>query len=108
MKTYGQHITIKIARIGEEPWMFSAIYASPDSSVRNDLWRALEDMKRIFNGPWLIAGDFNETRTMGERQGVGGSEMQCRCRAFSDWMDNNGLIDLHFSGPPHTWFRGDT
>lgn len=108
IETHGQHITVKIARVGEEPWMFSAIYANPDSSIRNDLWRALEDIKRSFNGPWLIAGDFNETRTIGERHGVGGSEMQRRCRAFSDWLDTNGLIDLHFSGPPHTWFRGDS
>lgn len=108
IETHGQYITVKIARIGEDPWMFSGIYASPDSSIRTELWRALEEVKRNFNGPWLLAGDFNETRTMEERHGVGGSEMQRRCSAFSRWMEENGLIDLGFSGPNHTWFRGDT
>lgn len=108
IETRGQHITVKVARIGEEPWMFSAIYASPDSTIRRDLWRELESVKNNFLGPWLLAGDFNETRSMDERHGVGGSEMQRRCLNFSNWMEDNGLIDLGFSGPSHTWFRGDS
>ncbi|XP_056697578.1 uncharacterized protein [Spinacia oleracea] len=45
---------------------------------------------------------------MDERHGVGGSEMQRRCLHFSNWMEENGLLDLGFSGPSHTWFRGDS
>lgn len=68
----------------------------------------VENAKRKFNGPWLLTGDFNETRSLSERQGTGGTEMQRRCRSFCDWMETNGLIDLGFSGPRHTWSRGET
>uniref|UniRef100_A0A803MIA0 Uncharacterized protein n=1 Tax=Chenopodium quinoa TaxID=63459 RepID=A0A803MIA0_CHEQI len=56
----------------------------------------------------MLAGDFNETMSMDERNGNGGSEMQRRCREFSNWVENNALIDLGCSGPAHTWFRGLT
>lgn len=103
-----QHITVEISKIGEVPWLFSAIYASPDSSLRKDLWTALEEVKRNFPGPWLLGGDFNDTSSMYERNGVGGPEMQRRCRLFSDWINANGLLDLGFSGSDHTWFRGES
>lgn len=105
---HSQHLTVKISKLGETPWLFSAIYASPDSGRRRELWRKLEEVKDNFNGPWLLAGDFNETMSIEERNGANGSEMQRRCRAFSDWVNSNGLLDLGSSGPDHTWFVGDS
>ncbi|XP_021758496.1 uncharacterized protein LOC110723447 [Chenopodium quinoa] len=101
-----QHITIEIDKRGEEPWFFSAIYASPDSSTRKELWRQLENIRRSLHGPWILAGDFNDTTSMTERSGVGGTEMQKRCAEFSDRIDSNNLINLGCSGPAHTWSRG--
>lgn len=88
--------------------MFSAIYASPDSSLRKDLWKELEAIKANYSGSWLLAGDFNETMTMNERNGVNNSEMIRRCREFSQWVNDNDLIDLGCSAPEHTWFRGNS
>lgn len=45
---------------------------------------------------------------MDERHGVRGLEMQRRCRNFSNWMEENGLLDLGYSGPQHTWFREES
>ena len=100
-----QHLTVEVSKIGEEPWLFSAIYASPNSSILRELWRELEAIKGNYRGPWLIAGDFNETSSMSERVGVGGAEMSRRCRNFSDWIDRNGWLDLGCSGPQFTWAR---
>ena len=111
INTYGshsQHLTVEISKLGEEPWLFSAIYASPDSSIRKELWRELEQIKDKYSGPWMLAGDFNETMRMQERNGVNSPEMARRCRDFSDWVNNNALIDLGCSGPEHTWFRGQS
>lgn len=44
----------------------------------------LERIKDSFSGPWLVAGDFNETVIMSERNGVAGFEMERRCRDFSN------------------------
>ena len=109
--TYGshsQHLTVEIKKVGEDPWLFSAVYASPDSSLRRELWSELDNVKRNYNGPWLLAGDFNDTIAMSERNGVGNSEMQRRCRNFANWVEKNVLIDLGCSGPAHTWFRGNS
>uniref|UniRef100_A0A803MGT1 Endonuclease/exonuclease/phosphatase domain-containing protein n=1 Tax=Chenopodium quinoa TaxID=63459 RepID=A0A803MGT1_CHEQI len=69
-----QHLTVEIRRVGDDPWLFSAIYASPDSNLRRQLWSELERIKDQFTGPWLIAGDFNETRSVNERNGVSNLE----------------------------------
>ena len=103
-----QHLTVEIKKTGDDPWLFSAVYASPDSNLKRDLWAELENIRRNYNGPWLLAGDFNDTVCMSERNGVDSSEMQRRCKNFADWIANNNLIDLGFSGPAHTWFRGNS
>lgn len=41
-----------------------------------------------------------------ERIGIGGSEIERRCREFSEWIDRTNLLDLGCSGPEHTWCRG--
>ncbi|KAL2894986.1 putative RNA-directed DNA polymerase from transposon X-element [Bienertia sinuspersici] len=55
-----------------------AIYASPDTSLRKELWDELERVKDAYSGPWLLAGDFNETLSMNSRIGCDTSEMQRR------------------------------
>lgn len=42
IQQHNQYITMEITRIGENPWFFSAIYASPDPSRRQELWRELK------------------------------------------------------------------
>ncbi|XP_057246683.1 uncharacterized protein LOC130589440 [Beta vulgaris subsp. vulgaris] len=106
--SHSQHLTVEIKKIGDTPWLFSAIYASPDTVLRRQLWEELEKIKNSYSGPWLLAGDFNETISMNERNGVGGSEMERRCRNFANWIDNVNLIDLGAAGPQHTWFRGSS
>ncbi|XP_021756943.1 uncharacterized protein LOC110722030 [Chenopodium quinoa] len=106
LDNHSQHITVEIKKRDEDPWIFSAIYASLDSTSRKELWRELENISRAFTRPWMLAGDFNDTMSMSERIGVGGSEMERRCKDFSDWVNDNHLIDLGSSGPVHTWSRG--
>ncbi|XP_056688449.1 uncharacterized protein [Spinacia oleracea] len=85
LDSHTQHITVEISKVGETPWIFSAIYASPGSNLKRELWEALEEAKRRFTGPWILRGDFNDTVNMNERVGIGGAEMQRRCRNFSNW-----------------------
>lgn len=57
--------------------------------------------------PLLLPGDFNETRTREERD-HGGSYMATRCAKFTNWIGNNVLLDIGFTGPNFTWVRGRT
>ncbi|GKD65668.1 hypothetical protein Tco_1307776 [Tanacetum coccineum] len=102
-----QHLTVKISRDGEEPWIFSAIYTSPDINKRQELWNNLSIFSESLNMPWLLVGDFNETTTLDERHD-GNQEMQRRCDKFKNWIENTSLIDLGYTGAKFTWTRGKT
>ncbi|XP_074303688.1 uncharacterized protein LOC141638174 [Silene latifolia] len=102
-----QFMTFEISRNGEHPWFFTAVYASPDPSNRRELWAELENFASNNNIPWMIAGDFNETRSLAERHG-GDSNMARRCENFNNWIENCDLIELAFMGASHTWARGNT
>ncbi|XP_074318159.1 uncharacterized protein LOC141654951 [Silene latifolia] len=102
-----QHITVEISRVGEIPWYYTAVYASPDTVKREDLWHELERFARSHNRPWLTMGDFNDTRFLSERNGRSDG-MRRRCNRFNTWFENNNWIDLDFSGPEYTWSRGHT
>lgn len=48
---------------------------------KKKLWREI-------NGNYIMAGEFNETSNMSERNGNGRSEMQRRCNDFVNWIEN--------------------
>lgn len=100
-----QYITMTILRVGALPWYFSAIYASPNPSKRQELWRELREFTENHNEPWLLAGDFNETRLPSERSSSC-RETTRRSHGFNAWIDELQLLEVEFSGAPHTWARG--
>ncbi|XP_074292463.1 uncharacterized protein LOC141619337 [Silene latifolia] len=101
-----QFITIKMSRNRSFPWLFSAVYASPDPTNRKELSVELETLVRQNDKPWLLAGDFDKTRNLNERHG-GNSSMARRCAVFNNWIENCDLIELAFTGSAHTWARGN-
>ncbi|KAK1259135.1 hypothetical protein QJS04_geneDACA017953 [Acorus gramineus] len=50
---------------------------------------------------WCVAGDFNVTRFVEDRNraGMGTSAMD----KFSEWIDMEGLLDLPISNYAYTW-----
>lgn len=105
--SHNHHLTIDIKKGRRRVVTFSVIYASPNSIIRREWWQELEKIKNAYTGPWLLAGDFNETTSINERNGVEGSEIERRCREFSNWIENNSLIYLGCSDLEHTWFQGN-
>ncbi|KAL2899374.1 hypothetical protein RDABS01_024456 [Bienertia sinuspersici] len=100
-----QYITHLITRQGDEPWFYTAIYASPDPSKRVELWKELSDFAKNNNKPWMLAGDFNETRFGWERSSSC-PETTRRSALFNHWVESNHLLELESYGPSHTWARG--
>ncbi|KAL8151049.1 hypothetical protein V2J09_020857 [Rumex salicifolius] len=98
-------VTLKASRSGEAMWLLSVIYASPNPSSREELWRRLLDFSGSNATPWLLMGDFNETRLLSERTGDS-DNMRRRCEKFNNWIDEMCLVDIGFSGPKYTWSRG--
>jgi len=65
----------------------------------------MNDFSANNSQPWLLAGDFNETKSMEERRNYS-VDLLRRCTHFGNWIESNALIDLGFTGSPFTWTRG--
>ncbi|KAJ8431493.1 hypothetical protein Cgig2_032264 [Carnegiea gigantea] len=53
------------------------------------------------------SGDFNETRSLDEKDHEG-PIMTRRCAKFNNWIGNNASIDIGFSRPKYAWIQGLT
>ncbi|XP_021846248.2 uncharacterized protein [Spinacia oleracea] len=95
---------MNITRVGVTPWYFTAVYASPDPTKRQELWRELQDFATTHNKPWMIAGDFNDTRFASERN-QSCPETNRRSSRFNEWINNMNLIEIEFARVSHTWAR---
>jgi len=103
--SHDQFVTIEITPPNRRSWLLTIVYANPHGPLREALWQELAQCATDFRKPWLLAGDFNETAYLEERN-HGSPEMLRRCNRFKQLIENNGLIDLGFFGPNFTWTRG--
>ncbi|KAG5630768.1 hypothetical protein H5410_002485 [Solanum commersonii] len=63
-----QMLTCRFEGIEQElTWHLSAIYADCDREGRRELWWELAAIRSLFEGPWVVCGDFNITRYPEER-----------------------------------------
>lgn len=87
-------------------WALSAVYGSPQPMLRRELWRDLKDMGREFSSAWAILGDFNSI--LYDHEKVGGSARSSwrDSARFNEVINEVGLIDAGFQGPPFTWLKG--
>ncbi|XP_028112975.1 uncharacterized protein LOC114311106 [Camellia sinensis] len=95
------HATIHKADYDE--WVLAAVYASPSPVMRDQLWDNLEDVAGTMGKPWLVAGDFNDFATQGERRSFTSRNSTVRNQKFLDRVNNCNLMDLGSSGPSMTW-----
>ncbi|XP_061363078.1 uncharacterized protein LOC133306728 [Gastrolobium bilobum] len=81
---------------------YSGVYASPREENRKELWDDLLNISLHCNGPWLVAGDFNEIANRDEKEGGCRVNLN-RCSNFANVLHNCKLLDLGGSGPWFTW-----
>ena len=86
-----QFVTVEIHYKRQASWLLTVVYASPHMQRREILWHELQHFASECNKPWLLAGDFNETMSLKERN-HGGTEMLRRCSRFKHWIGNNGSL----------------
>ncbi|XP_019199146.1 PREDICTED: uncharacterized protein LOC109192895 [Ipomoea nil] len=93
-----------VTQFGHSLWVFAPVYGSPTHHLRRWLWRELSQSKRGQNGPWLVAADFNSVTSKAETSNYSSYSAQ-RSSDFVTWIQDEGLIDLGFSGPKLTWVK---
>ena len=74
----GQHFTVTF------------VYGSCVEGRRESLWGELRDARGWTGGPWLIGGDFNITRFLGER--IGREIHMSGIRGFNDLIRSLNII----------------
>ncbi|XP_057761101.1 uncharacterized protein LOC130981532 [Arachis stenosperma] len=102
IENHSQYLHVKIQTQSEKEWFLTAVYASPQSQNRRELWPKILNIANQIMGDWLIAGDFNEIKDNSEKKG-GATISNRDCNVFSGWINRWGLIDLGFIGSRYTW-----
>lgn len=83
-------------------WQFTGIYCPCHPIGKTSFWNQISDIAAIFDGPWLIMGDFNSIKSQSEKQGGRPFASSSNHNLFYE-LNNFGLIDLGFHGQPFTW-----
>ncbi|KAL7165830.1 hypothetical protein ACSBR2_036656 [Camellia fascicularis] len=71
--------------------------------MRENLWNELEEVAETMTRSWLVAGDFNDYASQGERRSFTTTSSSTRTQKFLERINNCNLIDLGSSGPKMTW-----
>ncbi|XP_019163170.1 PREDICTED: uncharacterized protein LOC109159522 [Ipomoea nil] len=103
--THPQFVSFQVAENGSSPRLMSAVYGSPNLSLRKRLFPDLSGHHFYPQGPWLSFGDFNSVTSSNEVSNTEAFTASC-CSDFNEWIFREGLVDLGFRGPSFTWTRG--
>ncbi|XP_074283153.1 uncharacterized protein LOC141607698 [Silene latifolia] len=90
-----------IARIFQQQFYLTMVYAFNDGIDRRELWSHLERIAGHSQGPWAIAGDFNTVITPEER--LGENTKQSDMDEFIDCLATCGMTDIPATGAFYTW-----
>lgn len=93
-----------ISAVGSN-WILTVIYNSQLISDHKFLWKQLSGMNSL-NIPWLLCGDFNAISSYEDHRGGSFKNYAAKANIFSNFILDNSLIDLGFTGPRFTWCNG--
>ena len=74
-----------------------AVYAKCTRVGRRQLWEAMEAVSTGYQGPWMVAGDFNIISNVNELSGGAPPNPQSM-EEFNDAVFNCELSDVGFEG----------
>jgi exonuclease III len=95
-------VSCKFKNVADQKvWMYTGVYGPNADRERSLMWDELTGIRNWWGLPWCVGGDFNVVRFPSERMGsVGFSPSMYD---FSDFISDNGLIDIPLSGGNYTW-----
>ncbi|KAK3230421.1 hypothetical protein Dsin_002302 [Dipteronia sinensis] len=96
------HIDVQVNSHGGKIWRLTGFYGHPVASERFHSWTLLRRLHGMYSLPWFCVGDFNEILNDSEKVG-GQSRSSTLMDNFRSALDDCGLEDLGFLGPPFTW-----
>lgn len=89
----------------EETLILTTIYNSQILFEHKGLWKSLSKLSHL-SLPWLLNGDFNAIIDSNKHKGGSFRNYALKSSCFSNFITNNNLHDLAFSGPRFIWCNG--
>ena len=83
-------------------WACTGVYGPNDNGQRFTLWEELSQVRARWPMAWCLVGDFNIIKYPSESLGC--ESFSPAMFAFSDFIENNSLVDLPLEGAFFTWF----
>uniref|UniRef100_A0A0V0IIJ0 Putative ovule protein n=1 Tax=Solanum chacoense TaxID=4108 RepID=A0A0V0IIJ0_SOLCH len=99
-------ITVRfLGKTQDFSWHLSGVYGPNDREERKEVWWELGAVRSLFDGPWVIAGDFNVVRSPSEKKNC--IRINKAMEDFSDFIEDMELEDPPLIGGSFTWRKGD-
>jgi len=76
------------------------VYAPNCYIERRSIWEEIGDVRGLFQGPWVVCGDYNVSRFVTEKRSC--VRRTIGMREFSDFIEDMGLIDLQMENATFT------
>ncbi|XP_050222174.1 uncharacterized protein LOC126672268 [Mercurialis annua] len=84
-------------------WRFTGFYGNPKQSQRVHSWTLLTRLSKMFKGPWLVGGDFNEILSREEKSG--GAEKPLYLMQNFKWaLEDSEVFDAGGNEGGFTWW----
>uniref|UniRef100_A0A803PPS5 CCHC-type domain-containing protein n=1 Tax=Cannabis sativa TaxID=3483 RepID=A0A803PPS5_CANSA len=99
------HIDSFIKEEDDQGWRFTGFYGDPDPNRRTDSWRLLNRVGKMYSGPWVIRGDFNEILRKKVKLG-GQPKPGYLMNNFRKALNDCCLREVDFEGSKYTWCNG--
>ncbi|XP_019166798.1 PREDICTED: uncharacterized protein LOC109162582 [Ipomoea nil] len=106
LRTHPQFILMQVVLGSYPPWYLASVYGSPAHHLHRRLRTDLRQAENSITGPWIVVGDFNAVLNSEETSNYS-SFSSHRSADFRNWIQDEGLIDLGFSGPKLIWVKNE-
>ncbi|XP_070003185.1 uncharacterized protein [Nicotiana sylvestris] len=86
-------------------WCFTGVYGPHSNPEREVMWNEIAGVRGLWEGLWVIGGDFNVCRFVHERLNC--TRRSRAMRSFSEMIQDLDVMDLPLQGAHYTWSKGD-
>nr|XP_009767855.1 PREDICTED: uncharacterized protein LOC104218933 [Nicotiana sylvestris]XP_016468821.1 PREDICTED: uncharacterized protein LOC107791296 [Nicotiana tabacum] len=96
-----------IREIVKELWAnrWGNVYAPNDRRDREEVWSELAGARGLFDGPWVVCGDFDTVRFPSEKKNC--NRITRGMKDFTDFIEDMELVDMQLAGGNYTWRKSD-
>ncbi|KAK1298961.1 hypothetical protein QJS10_CPB14g01695 [Acorus calamus] len=89
----GQTLYLLVQEPNITPWILAGVYASPDTSLRLQMWNETSEVIKA-GLPMLLGGDYNTLLGGMEKKRGAPFRITPATIRFQEWVDNNHLQEL--------------